>query len=70
MRLFYELVKLSFRLQFTYRAANLAGLATNFIFGLLRAAVLVALYDARIVEHHEQPGREGLDGTRLWGRGF
>ena len=44
MRLFWELVKLSFRLQLTYRAANLAGLATNFFFGLLRAAVLVALY--------------------------
>ena len=47
MRLFYELFKLSFRLQLTYRAANLAGLATNFFFGLLRAAVLVALYGAR-----------------------
>jgi len=44
MRLFYELLKLSFRLQLTYRTANLAGLATNFFFGLLRAAVLVALY--------------------------
>jgi len=44
MRLFYELVKLSFRLQLTYRTANLAGLATNFFFGLLRAAVLTALY--------------------------
>ena len=47
MRLFYELVKLSFRLQLAYRTANLAGLATNFFFGLLRAAVLVALYGAR-----------------------
>ena len=47
MRLFYELIKLSFRLQFTYRTANLAGLATNFFFGLLRAAVLIALYGAR-----------------------
>ncbi len=47
MRLFYELVKLSFRLQFTYRAANLSGLMTNFFFGLLRAAVLIALYGAR-----------------------
>ena len=46
MRLFYELVKLSFRRQLTYRTANLAGLATNFCFGLLRAAVLVALYGA------------------------
>ena len=47
MRLFWKLVQLAFRLQLTYRAANLAGLATNFFFGLLRAAVLVALYDAR-----------------------
>ena len=44
MRLFWELIKLSFRLQLTYRTANLAGLATNFFFGLLRAAVLIALY--------------------------
>ena len=47
MRLFWELCKLSFRLQLTYRAANLAGLVTNFFFGMLRAAVLVALYGAR-----------------------
>lgn len=47
MRLFWELVKLSFRLQLTYRTANLAGLATNFFFGLLRAAVLIALYGTR-----------------------
>jgi ABC-2 type transport system permease protein len=47
MRLFWELAKLSFRLQLTYRTANLAGLATNFFFGLLRAAVLVALYGTR-----------------------
>jgi len=44
MRLFWELTKLSFRLQLTYRTANLAGLATNFFFGLLRASVLIALY--------------------------
>ena len=47
MRLFWKLVRLSFRLQMTYRAANLAGLATNFFFGMLRAAVLIALYGAR-----------------------
>jgi ABC-2 type transport system permease protein len=47
MRLFWRLVRQSFRLQLTYRAANLAGLATNFFFGLLRAAVLAALYGAR-----------------------
>jgi ABC-2 type transport system permease protein len=44
MRLFWELVRLSFRLQLTYRTANLAGMATNFFFGLLRAAVLIALF--------------------------
>lgn len=47
MRLFWELVKLSFQRQLTYRAATLAGLATNFFFGLLRASLLIALYGAR-----------------------
>jgi len=47
MRLFGELIKISFQRQMAYRAANLAGLATNLFFGLLRAAVLVALYGAR-----------------------
>jgi ABC-2 type transport system permease protein len=47
MRLFWELCKLSFQRQLTYRAAALAGLATNFFFGLLRAAVMTALYGAR-----------------------
>jgi ABC-2 type transport system permease protein len=44
MRLFLKLSKISFQRQITYRAATLAGLATNFFFGLLRVAVLVALY--------------------------
>ncbi|MBI1882181.1 MAG: ABC transporter permease, partial [Chloroflexi bacterium] len=47
MRLFWELTKLAFQRQLTYRVANLAGLVTNIFFGLLRAAVLVALYGAR-----------------------
>jgi ABC-2 type transport system permease protein len=47
MRLFWELSRLSFRRQFTYRAANLAGLATNLFFGLLRVAVMVALFGGR-----------------------
>lgn len=41
------LIRLSARRQFTYRAAALAGLATNFFFGMLRAAVMVALYGQR-----------------------
>jgi len=47
MRLFWELSKLSFQRQLTYRAAAMAGLASNLFFGMLRAAVLVALYGAR-----------------------
>jgi ABC-2 type transport system permease protein len=47
VRLFWQLCKLSFQRQLTYRAATLAGLLTNLFFGFLRAAVLVALYDAR-----------------------
>ena len=44
MRLFWEIAKLSFQRQIAYRAATLAGLVTNFFFGLLRAALMVALY--------------------------
>ncbi len=47
MRLFWELIIRAFQRQLTYREAALAGLATNFFFGLLRAAVLTALYGAQ-----------------------
>ena len=47
MSTYLKLVKLSFQRQITYRAATLAGLATNYFFGLLRAAVLIALYGQR-----------------------
>ena len=47
-RLFRQLAKLSFQRQFSYRAANLAGLATNFFFGLLRASLMAALYRNRL----------------------
>jgi ABC-2 type transport system permease protein len=46
MRLFFELAKRSFQRQLTYRAATFASLATNFFFGMLRVAVMVALYGA------------------------
>lgn len=49
MRLFWEVARLSFQRQLTYRAATLAGLATNIFFGLLRAALMVALYGAHDV---------------------
>jgi ABC-2 type transport system permease protein len=41
------LTKRSFQRQLTYRAATVAGLTTNVFFGLLRVAVMVALYGAR-----------------------
>lgn len=44
MRLFFEIARRSFSRHLTYRSAALAGLVTNFFFGLLRAAVLLALY--------------------------
>src|SRR5690606_18214678 len=47
MRLFWEITRLSFRRQLTYRAAAWAGLATNIFFGLLRAMLMMALYGAR-----------------------
>ncbi|MBW3623302.1 MAG: ABC-2 family transporter protein [Armatimonadetes bacterium] len=49
MRLFWELCKISFQRQLAYRASNLAGLVTNLFFGVLRAAILLALYDNREV---------------------
>lgn len=47
MRLFWELARRSFARQLTYRAALLAGLATNLFFGFLRVAVMTALYGAQ-----------------------
>jgi ABC-2 type transport system permease protein len=44
MRLFLEITKISFQRHLTYREATLAGLVTNFFFGILRASILVALY--------------------------
>jgi ABC-2 type transport system permease protein len=44
VRLFFEIARRSFARHLTYRAAAVAGLATNFFFGLLRAAVLLALF--------------------------
>lgn len=47
MRLFYELGLRSLQRQLVYRTAALAGLATNFFFGIIRISVLVALYGSR-----------------------
>lgn len=49
MRLYWEIVKLAIQRQLTYRTATLAGLATNFFFGVLRAYILIALYGQQTV---------------------
>lgn len=54
MRVYAEVAKRSFRRWSTYRAATIAGIFTNSIFGFIRAAVLVAIVHAR-------PGAGGLD---------
>ena len=45
MRLYLEVARRSFRRHLTYRAATLAGLFTNAVFGVLIASVFSALYD-------------------------
>jgi ABC-2 type transport system permease protein len=47
MRPYLHFAWLGFRRQITYRAATLAGFATNIFFMLLRAAVMQALYAGR-----------------------
>ncbi len=54
MRLFFELSKLHFRQQMAYRASTFSNLSVNFFFGLMRIAVLVALYG-------QQESVEGMD---------
>jgi ABC-2 type transport system permease protein len=49
VKVFWEVTKLSFQRQLSYRAATVAGLVTNIFFGLLRASILVALYGNRDV---------------------
>lgn len=44
--LYLALARLSFRRMLAYRAATLAGLGTNFFFGMLRAFIFIALFDA------------------------
>ena len=47
MNAFLSIVRISFRRQLTYRAANLSGMATNLFFGFFRAAVLITLFNER-----------------------
>ena len=44
--LYAAVVRVAFRRQLAYRTANLAGLATNAFFGLLRASLFIALFQS------------------------
>jgi len=46
MRAYIEFGLRSFRRATTYRAATLAGMATNFFFGLIRAMIFTAFYES------------------------
>lgn len=57
MRLFFELTRRSWQRYLTYRAAAVAGLITNVFFGMLRMAILLALYgEAQEVAGYTIPG--------------
>ncbi len=47
MRIYLELARLAFQQQFAYRAATLAGLFTNSIFGIMLTSVYLGLYASR-----------------------
>jgi ABC-2 type transport system permease protein len=47
MRLFWEIARGGFRRYSTYRAATLAGVFTNTVFGFIQAFVFLAVYESR-----------------------
>lgn len=47
-RLYWEIARRAYRLQTAYRAANLAGLLTNGVFGYLRTEIILAMYVGRV----------------------
>jgi ABC-2 type transport system permease protein len=47
VRLYWEVARRGFRRYSTYRAATVAGVATNTIFGLIRAYILIAVFRQR-----------------------
>lgn len=48
MRAYLEFGKKSFQRAMTYRAATLAGVATNFFFGMVRVMVFTAFYESAV----------------------
>lgn len=47
MRIYFELARMAFQQQFAYRAATLAGLFTNAVWGVMLASVYLGLFSSR-----------------------
>ncbi len=47
MRIYFELARLAFQQQFAYRAATLAGLFTNSVWGVLLASIYLGLFSSQ-----------------------
>jgi ABC-2 type transport system permease protein len=65
MRLYFELAKKSFQRQVAYRTATLAGLITNMFFGVLRASILIAVYNAQTSSVPDYSVRDAITYTGM-----
>ncbi len=65
MRLYVEIAKKSFQRQVVYRTATTAGLITNIFFGVLRATVLIAVYQAQTRSVPDYSVRDAITYTGL-----
>jgi ABC-2 type transport system permease protein len=65
MRLYIELAKKSFQRQVAYRTATLAGLITNMFFGVLRASILIAVYNAQTSNVPDYSVRDAITYTGM-----
>ncbi len=65
MRLYVELAKKSFQRQVAYRTATLAGLITNLFFGVLRASILIAVYNAQTISVPNYSVRDAITYTGM-----
>jgi ABC-2 type transport system permease protein len=65
MRLYLELAKKSFQRQIAYRTATLAGLITNLFFGVLRASILIAVFNAQTTSVANYSAQDAITYTGL-----
>ena len=65
MHLYLELAKKSFQRQVVYRTATLAGLITNMFFGVLRASILIAVYNAQTSSVPDYSVRDAITYTGM-----